>query len=62
MPPHASYRYDDNLIYDIGVNKGEDTEFYLNKGFRVVGIEAAGGVSEQKEVIGIQLHCLSELR
>jgi FkbM family methyltransferase len=35
-----NYRYDDNLIYDLGVNKGEDTEFYLDKGFRVVGIEA----------------------
>ena len=29
-----------DLIYDIGVNKGEDTEFYLAKGFRVIGVEA----------------------
>lgn len=29
-----------DLIYDIGMHKGEDTEFYLGKGFRVVGIEA----------------------
>lgn len=28
------------LIFDIGVNHGEDSEFYLAKGFRVVGIEA----------------------
>ncbi|OLD57869.1 MAG: hypothetical protein AUI54_01070 [Acidobacteria bacterium 13_1_40CM_2_56_5] len=36
----VNYRYDDNLIYDMGVNKGEDTRFYLEKGFRVVGVEA----------------------
>ncbi len=30
----------DDLIYDIGMHKGEDAEFYLRKGFRVVAIEA----------------------
>jgi FkbM family methyltransferase len=29
-----------DLIYDIGMHKGEDTEFYLQKGFRVVAFEA----------------------
>lgn len=29
-----------DLIIDAGMHKGEDTEFYLKKGFRVVGIEA----------------------
>lgn len=29
-----------DLIYDIGMHKGEDTDFYLKKGFRVVAIEA----------------------
>lgn len=29
-----------DLIYDIGVNHGEDTQLYLKKGFRVVGVEA----------------------
>ena len=29
-----------NLIYDIGMHKGEDAAFYLAKGFKVVGIEA----------------------
>ena len=29
-----------DLIFDIGMHKGEDTEFYLKKGFRVVAIEA----------------------
>jgi FkbM family methyltransferase len=28
------------LIYDVGAHKGEDTAFYLRKGFRVVAIEA----------------------
>ena len=31
----------DKLIYDVGAHKGEDTEFYLKKGFRVVAIEAS---------------------
>lgn len=30
----------DDLIFDIGMHQGEDTDFYLRKGFRVVGIEA----------------------
>lgn len=33
-PKHA------DLIYDIGMHKGEDTAYYLKKGFRVVGFEA----------------------
>jgi FkbM family methyltransferase len=31
---------DERLIYDVGAHQGEDTEFYLKKGFRVVAIEA----------------------
>lgn len=30
----------DDLIYDVGMHKGEDTDFYLKKGFRVVAVEA----------------------
>ena len=30
-----------NLIYDVGVNDGSDTAFYLSRGFRVVGIECS---------------------
>jgi hypothetical protein len=30
----------DNLIFDIGMNVCEDTDFYLEKGFRVVAVEA----------------------
>jgi FkbM family methyltransferase len=33
-PKHA------DLIYDVGMHKGEDTAYYLKKGFRVVGYEA----------------------
>ena len=29
-----------DLIYDVGLHKGEDAEMYLRKGFRVVGFEA----------------------
>lgn len=29
-----------DLIYDVGMHRGEDTEFYLKKGFRVVAFEA----------------------
>src|SRR5260370_15395757 len=31
---------EETLIYGVGVHKGEDTEVYLKKGFRVVAIEA----------------------
>ena len=36
---NTTKRYDD-LIYDVGLLKGEDTAFYLEKGFRVVAFEA----------------------
>lgn len=29
-----------DLIYDVGMHKGEDSRFYLSRGYRVVGIEA----------------------
>jgi FkbM family methyltransferase len=31
---------DKNLIFDIGMHIGQDTEFYLKKGFRVIAVEA----------------------
>ena len=31
---------DNNLIFDVGMHKGEDTSYYLFKGFRVVAIDA----------------------
>lgn len=30
----------EDLVYDVGLHKGEDTYFYLKKGFRVVAFEA----------------------
>ena len=30
----------DRLIYDVGMHRGEDTEYYLKKGFFVIGFEA----------------------
>jgi hypothetical protein len=29
-----------NLIYDVGMHEGEDTKFFIERGFKVVGIEA----------------------
>jgi len=34
---------DPNLIYDVGLHHGQDTDFYLKKGFRVVAFEANPG-------------------
>jgi FkbM family methyltransferase len=36
-----------NLIYDIGLHKGEDTDFYLKKGFEVVAFEADPDLAEE---------------
>jgi FkbM family methyltransferase len=33
--------YEADLIYDVGMHRAEDTEFYLAKGFRVVAVEAS---------------------
>lgn len=30
----------DDLVYDVGMHNGDDTEYYLDKGYRVVGIDA----------------------
>jgi FkbM family methyltransferase len=35
-----------NLIYDVGLHKGEDSEFYLKKGFRVVAVEALPALAQ----------------
>ena len=31
---------DPRLVYDVGVHRGDDTAYYLHKGYRVVGVEA----------------------
>lgn len=39
-----------DLIYDVGANNGEDTAFYVAKGFRVVAIEANPKLAEKLRV------------
>lgn len=36
----------EDLIYDVGMHTGKDTEFYLKKGFRVVAVEANPKLTE----------------
>ena len=36
-----------DLIFDLGMNNGNDTHFYLNKGFRVVAVEPNPSLCEQ---------------
>jgi FkbM family methyltransferase len=31
---------EETLIYDVGMNNGQDSAFYMHKGYRVVAIEA----------------------
>ncbi len=35
----------DDLVFDVGLHMGEDTAFYLRKGFRVVAFEADPGLA-----------------
>jgi FkbM family methyltransferase len=35
-----------DLIYDIGMHRGSDSQFYLAKGFRVIGVEAVHHLCE----------------
>src|SRR5882757_8344209 len=32
----------DDLIFDLGMNNGDDTDFYLKKGYKVVAVEPNG--------------------
>jgi FkbM family methyltransferase len=34
-----------DLIYDVGLNTGQDSEYYLRKGFRVLAIEAVASIA-----------------
>lgn len=38
---------EEDLIYDVGMHTGKDTEFYLKKGFRVVAVEANPALVEK---------------
>lgn len=46
QPQEVTTRVED-LIYDIGMHQGEDTDFYLKKGFRVIAFEANPDLVEQ---------------
>ncbi len=49
MPEIKHAKFMPNLIFDIGMHKGEDSEYYLKKGFDVVAFEAHPGlISETK--------------
>ena len=39
-------RFESELIFDVGLHKGEDSEFYLKKGFRVVAVEALPALAQ----------------
>jgi len=36
-----------DLVYDVGLHKGEDTDYYVKKGFRVIAFEADPDLAEQ---------------
>ena len=41
--------WNSELIMDVGMHRGEDAEFYLKKGFRVVGVEANPALAADAE-------------
>lgn len=61
-------KVENDLIFDLGFHKGYDAEFYLRKGFRVVGVEAVpelaedgrgrlAGYGDRLEIINKALYC-----
>jgi FkbM family methyltransferase len=40
----------EDLIYDVGMHVGEDTDFYLKKGFRVVAFEANPELAKSNKI------------
>ncbi len=54
------------IIYDVGMNRGEDTDFYLKRGFNVVGVEANPALVDElherfaKEVTSGRLHIVGK--
>lgn len=40
VPANEHSRFQPDLIYDVGMNNGDDTAYYLQLGYRVVAIEA----------------------
>ena len=42
------YAKDSRVIFDLGTNDGEDTAFYLKRGFNVVALEANPALCERE--------------
>ena len=45
-----------NLIYDVGLHRGEDTDFYLKMGFGVVAVEANPELIAQCKILLSRRH------
>jgi FkbM family methyltransferase len=43
----ATFARDSRLIFDLGMNNGDDTDFYLRRGFAVVAVEANPSLCEK---------------
>ncbi len=43
----TDFAFDSNLVFDLGMNNGDDTDYYLKRGFRVIGLEANPGLCEK---------------
>ncbi len=41
----------ENLIFDVGLHRGRDAEFYLKKGFDVVGVEANPEIADRARAL-----------
>ena len=46
-PTPAGALLDSNLVFDVGLNVGQDTAFYLSQGYRVLAIEADPVLAEK---------------
>jgi FkbM family methyltransferase len=42
--------YIKDLIYDVGMHNGDDTAYYLSRGYRVISIEADSGLVEKGKI------------
>ncbi len=40
VQPAGSNPFQKDLIYDIGIHNGDDTAYYLSRGYRVIGVDA----------------------
>ena len=51
FPPHKeTLKTNTHVVFDVGMNNGDDSAYYLSKGFRVVAIEANPVLVEKAQV------------